>query len=65
MRICKTNSLGKKNGIYKSYLKNGQVKEEVNYINDKREGIYKTYYKNSKLYEEVNYIDDIQVDNIN
>jgi antitoxin component YwqK of YwqJK toxin-antitoxin module len=34
MRICLTNSLGKQNGIYKSYYENGQLWKEVNYIND-------------------------------
>ena len=34
MRICLTNSLGKPNGIYKSYHKNGQLLSEVNYIDD-------------------------------
>jgi antitoxin component YwqK of YwqJK toxin-antitoxin module len=36
VRICKTNSLGKKNGIEKSYYSNGQLKEEVNYIVGKK-----------------------------
>jgi antitoxin component YwqK of YwqJK toxin-antitoxin module len=57
VRICKTNSLGKKNGIYKSYYYDGQLCEEVNYINDKKNGIYKSYYSNGQLFSEVNYID--------
>ena len=36
MRIYKTNSLGKENGIYKSYDSyNGQLWGEVNYIDGK------------------------------
>jgi antitoxin component YwqK of YwqJK toxin-antitoxin module len=57
VRICKTNSLGRLNGIYKSYYRNGQLLEEINYINDKREGVYKLYRENGQLWQEVNYID--------
>jgi antitoxin component YwqK of YwqJK toxin-antitoxin module len=35
VRICKTNSLGKENGIKKSYYDNGQLEKEVNYIDGK------------------------------
>ena len=45
-------------GIYREYHENGQLQEEVNYIDDKRNGIYKSYWKNGQLCEEVNYIDD-------
>ncbi len=61
MRICKTNSLGKKNGIFKSYHDNGKLKEEVNYIDGKMNGIYKSYHENGQLWEEVNYIDGKKV----
>ena len=61
MRICLTNSLGKQNGIYKAYYKNGQLYDEINYINDKREGIYKSYCEDGHLYEEKNYIDGKKV----
>jgi antitoxin component YwqK of YwqJK toxin-antitoxin module len=33
VRICLTNSLGKLNEIYKLYYDNGQLFQEVNYIN--------------------------------
>jgi antitoxin component YwqK of YwqJK toxin-antitoxin module len=36
VRICLTNSLGKENGIYKSYWDNGQLLEEINYIDGKK-----------------------------
>ena len=38
----------------------GQLKIEVNYIDDKRNGIYKSYHDNGELYEEVNYIDGMK-----
>jgi len=53
-----TNSLGKENGIFKSYNWYGQLEIEVNYIDDKKDGIQKSYYKNGQLLQEVNYIDD-------
>ena len=51
----------KKNGIYKSYYDNGQLREEVNYINGKENGILKTYHENGQLWKEVNYIDGKKV----
>jgi antitoxin component YwqK of YwqJK toxin-antitoxin module len=50
----------KKEGIYRSYWENGQLWEEVNYINDKKEGINRTYWINGQLLKKVNYINDIQ-----
>ncbi len=50
--------INKKEGIQKSYWKNGQLKVEVNYINDNKEGIYKQYYVDGQLCEEVNYVND-------
>ncbi len=61
MRICKTNSLGKENGIYKSYYYNGQLWKEINYINGLTQGIFKSYHDNGQLKEEVNYIDGKKV----
>ena len=51
---------GKKEGIYKSYWNNGQLWEEVNYIDGKMNGIYKRYHYNGQLWEEVNYIDGLR-----
>ena len=48
------------NGIYKSYYKNGQLEEEVNYNNDKMNGIQKSYHYHGQLYKEVNYIDGVK-----
>jgi len=42
----------------KKYHKNGQLEEEVTYIDNKMNGIYKSYHENGQLKEEVNYIDD-------
>jgi len=36
VRICLTNSLGKENGIYKIYRKDGQLQEEINFIDGKK-----------------------------
>ena len=52
---------GKKEGVYKSYHKNGKLWKEVNYIDNKRNGIYKKYYDNGQLWKEVNYIDGKKV----
>ena len=49
---------GKKEGVYRSYHSDGQLWEEVNYIDGKKNGICKSYYSNGQLYEEVNYIND-------
>ena len=49
---------GKKEGIYRKYYENGQLCEEVNYIDDKMNGIYKRYHENGQLWIEVNYIDN-------
>jgi antitoxin component YwqK of YwqJK toxin-antitoxin module len=48
---------GKREGIYKSYHKNGQLSCEVNYIDGKRNGIFKSYHRDGELWGEVNYID--------
>ena len=49
---------GKKEGEYKSYYKNGELHEKVNYIDGLKQGIEKSYYDNGQLFVEVNYIDD-------
>jgi len=41
--------------IYKSYHDNGQLFQEVNYVDGLKQGIYKLYYYDGQLYEEVNY----------
>jgi antitoxin component YwqK of YwqJK toxin-antitoxin module len=51
----------KKNGIYKRYHPNGQLCNEVNYIDGLRQGIFKSYNGNEQLEEEINYIDGKKV----
>ena len=48
----------KKEGFFKKFHDNGQLKEEGNSINGKKEGLYKTYYENGQLKSEGNYKDD-------
>ena len=45
---------GKKDGKWKYYYENGQLKLEENYENGRREGSYKSYYKNGHLRWEKN-----------
>jgi antitoxin component YwqK of YwqJK toxin-antitoxin module len=61
VRICLTNSLGKKNGIYKSYWDNGQLEAEVNYIDGLTQRIFKSYHLNGKIFFEINYIEGKKV----
>jgi len=48
----------KKEGFFKNYHENGQLKEEGNFINGKKDGLWKFYYENGQLEKEVNYKDD-------
>ena len=57
------NSFGKKEGAYKSYYNNGQLYEEVNYIDDLKEGVYKSYHDNGQLIVEVNYVNNEKIEN--
>ena len=52
---------GKREGIFRSYDYNGQLREEVNYISGKENGICKSYHENGQLNEEVNYINGKKV----
>ena len=45
----------KKEGFFKNFHENGQLKKEGNFINGKKEGLYKTYYENGQLEFEGNY----------
>ena len=56
VRICKTNSLGNREGIFKSYYYNGQLYVEANFIDDIENGIFKSYYLNGQLFQKGNYI---------
>lgn len=43
------------NGTYKEYFDNGQLFQEVTFVNDLREGIVKQYYNTGILYQETPY----------
>jgi antitoxin component YwqK of YwqJK toxin-antitoxin module len=38
-----------KNGLIKTYYKNGKLEVECEYKNNVKEGIYKYYYENGQL----------------
>jgi antitoxin component YwqK of YwqJK toxin-antitoxin module len=40
----------------KEFLKDGQLRNEWNYVNNKREGISRPWYENGQLCEECNYV---------
>ena len=44
---------GKKEGLWKSWYENGQLKNKGNWKNDRRDGQRIEYYKNSQVKEEV------------
>jgi len=51
---------GKKNGLSKSFDKEGKISLELPYVNDKREGKSKKYYEGGKqLYQTTEYKDDL------
>lgn len=45
---------GKKDGIYKLYIENGNLKYETNFKNGKIEGIFKEYHENGNISVEAN-----------
>ena len=50
------NKEDKKNGKWKLYYENGQIKAEENYIKGVQEGRYRIWYENGQLESEGNYI---------
>jgi len=56
---------GKKEGAYKRYYENGQIKETRYYVNDIIEGENIIYYKNGQLSTICNYVNDKKKGNIN
>ncbi len=48
-RINRTDTEGKKQGLWKFFHDNGQVKIEGKYLNDQKNGYFKTYDENGKL----------------
>jgi hypothetical protein len=48
----------------KTYHDNGQLKEEIETVNNKREGVYKLFHKNGQLRVETNYKNGKQLDQV-
>ena len=46
---------GLKNGIVRSYHKNGKLKQEVNHISNSKDKVVKSYHENGNLESKVNY----------
>lgn len=46
----------KKDGLYKTYYENGDLRQQGMFKNNKKIGLWLSYYKNNKLKEETNYI---------
>ena len=70
--VNRTNKRGLKDGIWKSFYKNGKVQLEGRYINNKRDGFFREYsesgkllntykYKDGELIEDVEEFKDIKV----
>jgi hypothetical protein len=45
-------------GIYRSWLENGQQMQEGNYVHGKKEGVYRKWHPNGQLHSELNYVHD-------
>ncbi len=48
----------KKEGLYRSFDFNNNIKIECNYVNDIKEGLYKEYYKSGDIKIECTYMND-------
>ncbi|NMA32781.1 MAG: hypothetical protein GX944_02520 [Alphaproteobacteria bacterium] len=54
--IYEVDNQGRKNGLYNSFTKNGQLWIKSNYKDDKLHDKYLKYYENGKLAEKSNYL---------
>lgn len=54
-KINRYNQKGEKDGVWKEFYENGNVKDEKNYSNGKLNGIFKIYNKDRKLLEKLYY----------
>jgi antitoxin component YwqK of YwqJK toxin-antitoxin module len=45
-------------GLWRFWHENGQLKQEGNYINNKLEGLFRRWHENGQLQQEVNHIND-------
>lgn len=53
--INRTDRKGNKQGVWKEFYKNGKIKQEVTYLNDKYHGLLKTYNERGELEKSVRY----------
>lgn len=52
-----TDELGRRQGVWRYYYYyNGDIREEINYVNNLMEGVNKKYYYGKKLQSECNYL---------
>lgn len=54
-----TNDNDEKHGEYKSYYRNGELRQICNYVNGMLHGSFKAYHDNGVLYEECSFVDSI------
>lgn len=51
-----TDELGRRQGVWRYYYANGDVREEINYINNLQEGVNTKYFGGKKIHIEGNYL---------
>lgn len=56
----KTDELGQKQGVWRTYNSLGDLTNEVEYVNDKRHGISRRFYPYGKVMEEIEYQNGIK-----
>jgi len=49
---------GKKHGLYESWYKNGQKREQINYQNGEKHGLYESWFNDGQKYDQTNYQND-------
>jgi antitoxin component YwqK of YwqJK toxin-antitoxin module len=59
-RINRSDKNGWKQGVWKDFYENGNVKWEITYKDNKKNGYFKQYSQDGNLTEVVKYIDDIR-----
>ena len=52
---------GKKEGVCRSWYKNGQMSEEYNYKDGVEDGLCRSWYENGQINYEYNYKDDVLI----
>lgn len=51
-----TDELGRRQGVWRYYYANGDIREEINYVNNLREGLNTKYFQGKKIHTEGNYL---------